>query len=238
MVEKKNAKLCFYGKNIVLTMLLCFTSLAFIACASMIKAKTLVTTIPLEEQAQIIIDNYLILKNLDGETRWMSSSSGKYVINIPAGTHTFIFNFRASGSDTSYSATDLKHTDTFEPGRLYHLMPQWNDGMTRVWVVTSQGGYSELMKPGPDETLVVIRRKNGGLLSGQLGYIDVFVDGAKEKYTRTYAGLTYGILFQRGEHKFTMDGITITINAGGGTKQFFLYSSPVFGKTTIKEKQK
>jgi len=208
------------------------------------QTQTLDNTIPLEDQAQIIIHDDLYRDSIDGKPwPWMGRSR---TLNVPAGTHTFVFNYIAtggsSGNITTYSARGLSHTDTFESGKLYKIMPQWDKlgSGGSIWLVTSHEGYSEFKRPGPDETLVVLRRATGGL--GNLGELVVTVD-EKDSYS-TWAGQTSAILLPKGEHKLQIGNrgsVYITIDAGGGTKRYFAVSRPSNGlivKVKVKETKK
>ena len=204
-----------------ISMFIAVIGLFFTGCAGLAKAQTetLDGSIPLEEQAMIRINSNLLPISIDGNP-W----KGGRVINIPAGTHTFTFNYSFNSGSTTYSANDLRHIDTFEAGRYYELMPQREN--RRVWVVTSREGYSEFKRPGPDETLVVLRRMNGGIIfnAGNSGEIRVTV--GNETY-RTWAGQTIAILLPQGEHQLKIGNqgsAYITINAGGGTKRYFAVS--------------
>jgi len=207
--------------------------LSFTGCAGLAKpqTQTLDNTIPLEEQAQIRINKSLYSARIDGQPY-----KGNRVLNIPAGTHTFTFDYSFSDGYTIYSANNLNHTDTFEAGRYYELMPQ--SEKDKVWIVTSHEGYNEFKKPGPNETLVVLRRKGGGILfgAGNLGEIKVTVDG-KETY-RTWDSQTNAILLSAGEHQLKIGNqgsAYLTINAEGGTRRYFMVSRSSSLVVKIKE---
>jgi len=219
--------------------------ISFSGCASFAKAQTetLDKSVPLEEQAQIIISNSLSVTSINGKSKFLGGGRFKDpVINIPAGKYTFGFIAEFS----SYIVYDLQHTDTFEAGRLYYLLLQWDKLATggKFWVVTSEEGYSEFKNIGPDETLVVLRRKSGDALlnAGEMGEINVVVNG-KDTY-RTFAGHTNSILLPKGEHKLKIkndplyDDVTITIDAKGGEKKYFLISRSNLMEISVKETNK
>lgn len=213
----------------------------FTGCASLAKPqkKTLDGSIPLEEQAQIIIGTYLYPISIDGQP-W----KGGRVMNIPAGTHTFtlncVINAGSSSYSTTYSVNGLSHTDTFESGRLYRIMPQWDKlgAGGKIWTVTSHEGYSEFKKPGPDETLVVLRRKKGGILfnAGNSGEIRITVN-EKDTYP-TWAGQTIAILLPKGEQKLKIGNqgsAYLTVDAGGGNRRYFAVSRTNLLLVKVKE---
>jgi hypothetical protein len=202
--------------------------LVFSGCSSLIKAKTLDTSVSLEEQAQIRIDKVLNLTSIDDKSipTLKKSLGDDYVVNIPAGKHTVIFTHR-------YSLIPVEITFNFEAGILYDAFINENSKF-----IIYKWGYAEYYKPNQEETLIVLRRKNGDVLfgAGNLGIINVVVD-EKTMY-RTWAGHTVSILLPKGKHQLNIGGKKITIDAGGGTKKFFTISRSSFMNLKVKETQK
>jgi hypothetical protein len=212
--------------------------LALSGCAMVAKAITYDTGIPLEEQAQVRIGDYLTATSFDGKpVSWGTGFTANPVINVPAGEHTFTFNFYVEYGGYTYSANGIQYTDTFQAGRLYSIHPNWGGGTVRIF--TNTDGYNEFKKPGPTETIVVFRRGSAGLISGYL--VDIIVDGDKDHSYDLTTGQTVAILLPEGEHKLIVDGEEIVISAGGGTKKIYQVSTfmfSLFKKTTVKEVSK
>jgi hypothetical protein len=225
-VGKKMKKNGLFAVGIVLV---CGLGLmALIGCASGPRVIAYNNSVPIEEQCQLDVWYCDTIKSFDGmPVIWTNEWSNK-LYNIPAGKHTFVFDYYWTNTEYTLSAKDMSISYDFLPGRIYELVTNTSDSTAKSFIQLC--GYTEWIQPSANETLIVLQRaKESWIYGNPMG---ITIDDKKNVAGYDFSlpsGATVRILLPNGQHKmvvtFNNDSDPTAIDANGGTIKYKVKSS-------------
>lgn len=140
--------------------------------ASITKPKvTYDETIPVEQQAFLYIDNYMKVKEFDGEeVKWYNNST----ITIPPGHHTLVCDFSLNTGNARFWKYDITLTFEAKSGWTYRVDADTNQILLTGKFAVIPSTANQYAAVAEDESRLIFKR--AGLYSGDvLVYVD---DGA------------------------------------------------------------
>jgi len=162
--------------------------------------------IPLSEQATLIIPFYLRATEFNNEYVYWVNGNGKIggdlYVNIPEGTHTFIFNYLrvdeySSGGytyTTTSSASDIAAEGEFEAGNTYRAYIEHVSGnRVRVVIECVKEGKAKNYFAGPETQMSI---DIGGISTSTLGFhLGMKTGMVFDNITRTAFNIETGVGF-------------------------------------------